>query len=130
MKGGLIMANILIVADNPELREVLGKKGHKLFSFTAKEPALECARSQKLDLALVEADKPEGLEVMQELRQLHPELRLLTITGSPSLPSLRRAISLGVQEILFTPLDAGELENKVAKILKLTKRTMKEALAI
>jgi len=124
------VANILLFAENPELGEVLGKKGHKLFSFSAKGSALDCARSQKLDLALVAADKSDGLEVMQELRQLNPDLRLLTVTGSPSLPSLRRAISLGVQEILFTPLDEAELEGKVAKVVKATKRNLKEPLAL
>jgi response regulator RpfG family c-di-GMP phosphodiesterase len=124
------VANILLFADNAELGEVLGKKGHKLFSFTAKDSALDCANSQKLDLALVEADQPAGLEVMQELRQLNPDLRLITVTGSPSLPSLRQALSLGVQEILFTPLDQEELEAKVTKVAKATKRNLKEPLAL
>ena len=124
------MANILLFADNAELGEVLGKKGHKLFSFTAKDSALDCARSQKLDLALVEADRPAGMEVMQELRQLNPDLRLITVTNSPSLPNLRQALSLGVQEILFTPLDQEELEAKVTKVAKATKRNLKDPLAL
>ncbi|MBW1990754.1 MAG: response regulator [Deltaproteobacteria bacterium] len=124
------MANVLLWADNPEIREVLGKKGHKLFNFTDKESALECIRSQKLELALVEVDRPAGLEVMQELRQLSPDLRLLMITGAPDLSCLRQAIRLGVQEILFTPLDPAELESKVAKVAKATKRNLKEALAL
>ncbi|MEJ2069871.1 MAG: response regulator [Syntrophobacterales bacterium] len=124
------MANILLFADSAELGEVLGKKGHKLFSFTAKESALDCARSQKLDLALVEADQAAGMEVMQELRQLNPDLRLMTVTGSPSLPSLRQALSLGVQEILFTPLDQEELEAKVTKVAKATKRNLKDPLVL
>jgi DNA-binding NtrC family response regulator len=124
------LASILIWADNPKIGEVLGKKGHKLFSFTAKEAALDCARSQKLDLALVEADNFAGIELLQELRQLYPDLRLITVTGAPSLSYLRLAISLGVQEILFTPMDAEELESKVAKVVKATKRNLKEALAL
>ena len=124
------MANILLFADNSELGEVLGKKGHQLFSFTAKDSALDCASSQKLDLALVEADRPAGMEVMQELRQLNPDLRLITVTNSPSLPNLRQALSLGVQEILFTPLDQEELEAKVTKVAKATKRNLKDPLAL
>ncbi len=124
------MANILLFADSAELGEVLGKKGHKLFSFTAKGSALDCANSQKLDLALVEADRPDGMEVMQELRQLNPDLRLMTVTSSPSLPNLRQALSLGVQEILFTPLDQEELETKVTKVAKATKRNLKDPLVL
>ena len=70
------------------------------------------------------------MEVMQELRQLNPDLRLITVTGSPSLPSLRQALSLGVQEILFTPLDREELESKVTKVAKATKRNLKDPLAL
>ena len=124
------MANILLFIDNPKFGEVLGKKGHQLFNFTTKESALDCVRSQKLDLALVEADQNTGMEVMQELHQLEPQLRLLMVTGSPSLPRLRQALSLGVQEILFLPLDAEELEGKVTKVAKATKRNLKEALAL
>ncbi len=124
------MANILLFSNKSELGEVLGKKGHKLFGFAAKELALDCARSQNLDLALVEADQPVGLELMQELRQLNPDLRLIMVTGFPNLPGLSRALSLGVQEILFTPLDAEELEGKVTKVVKATKRNLKEALAL
>jgi DNA-binding NtrC family response regulator len=124
------MSNILIFHDKADYGEVLGKKGHKTFPFTEKDAALDCARSQKLDLALVAADQPAGLEVMRELRQVNPDLRLIAVTGSPSLPSLRQAISLGVQEILFTPLDAEELEGKVAKVAKATKRNLKDPLAL
>ena len=124
------MANILILADQPDYEAALGPKGHKIYSFTDKEPALDCARSQKLDLALVNADLPAGLEVLKGLRQASPEVRLITLMGAPSLPRLREAISLGVQEILFTPLDAGELESKVTKVAKATKRNLKEPLAL
>jgi ActR/RegA family two-component response regulator len=83
-----------------------------------------------LDLALVNMDQPAGLEVMRELRQVNPDLRLITVTGSPALSTLRQAISLGTQEILFIPLDAEELEGKVNKVVKATKRNLKEPLAL
>lgn len=124
------MANILVLADRPEYEAALSPKGHKIFSFTDQGPALDCARSQKLDLALVQADLPTGFEALKGLRQINPEVRLLTVMDTPSLPRLREAISLGVQEILFTPLDAEELEAKVAKVAKTTKRNLKEPLAL
>jgi ActR/RegA family two-component response regulator len=124
------MPNILVFQEKPDYAAVLEKKGHKVFHLAEKAAALDCGRTQKLDLALVEADQPAGLEVMQELRQLNPELRLLAVTGSPSLASLRQAINLGVQEILFIPLDTEELESKVANVAKATKRNLKEPLAL
>ncbi|MFW6122902.1 MAG: response regulator [Thermodesulfobacteriota bacterium] len=123
------MANILIMADRPEYEAAL-PKGHKIFSFTDQASALDCARSQKLDLALVQADLPAGLEVLKELRQANPEVRVLTVMDAPSLPRLREAVNLGVQEILFTPLDREELEAKITKVAKTAKRNLKEALAL
>jgi len=67
---------------------------------------------------------------MAELRQIKLEIRMIMVTGSPQLTSIRQAISLGVQEILLEPLDLNELENKVTKVLKATKRTLKEAIAL
>lgn len=124
------MASILVLSSNPYYEAALGPKGHKIFSFTDEGPAMDCARSQKLDLALVDTDLPGGLEVLKRLSQTNPELRFITVMGTPSLPGLREAISLGVQEILFVPLDADELESKVSKVAKTTKRNLKEALAL
>ena len=73
---------------------------------------------------------PQGIEVLNGLKQTIPEIRLLIVMGSPSLSRLREAISMGVQEILYTPLEPGELETKVTKVAKATKRNLKEALAL
>jgi DNA-binding NtrC family response regulator len=124
------VANVLIWGDDPKLAEILGQQGHKIFSFTDQDAALDCAVSRKLALALVAADTPAGLELLHRLRRLHPNLRLITLTGSPSLPLLRQAMSLGVQEILFTPLDPEELADKVARVIKVAKHNLKEALAL
>ena len=124
------MANILIFHDGPGYEEALNTKGHKILSFSDKDPALESAQTHKWDLALVNADLPQGIEVLNGLKQTIPEIRLLTVMGSPSLSRLREAISMGVQEILYTPLEPGELETKVTKVAKATKRNLKEALAL
>jgi response regulator RpfG family c-di-GMP phosphodiesterase len=124
------MANILIFHDKPDYEELLSKKGHKIMTFSDKGPALQCAQMHKWDLALVNTQLPMGPEILQGLSQASPEIRLLAVMGAPSLPRLREALSLGVQEILFTPLDTAELESKVAKVAKATKRNLKEALAL
>ncbi|MEJ2671777.1 MAG: hypothetical protein P8168_06150 [Deltaproteobacteria bacterium] len=76
------------------------------------------------------ADQPAAMELLEELRRLNPDLRSIAVSQSPSLPRLRQAISLGVQEILFTPLDPEELEAKITKVVKAVKRDLKEALAL
>ncbi len=123
------MANILLFQDKADYTAVLEKQGHKVFRFTDKAAALDCGRTQKVDLALVDLTQ-SGLGVMEELRQIHPDLRWLTVTDSPDLAAIRRALTLGVQEILVEPLDLSDLDKKVTKVLKAQKRDLKEALAL
>ncbi len=123
------MANILLFQDKADYSPVLEKQGHKVFRFTDKAQALNCGRTQKVDLALVDLTQ-SGLGVMEELRQDHPDLRWLTVTGSPDLGAIRRALTLGAQEVLMEPLDLSNLEKKVTKVLKAQKRNLKEALAL
>jgi DNA-binding response OmpR family regulator len=123
------MANILLFQDKGDYTAVLEKQGHKVFGFTDQAAALDCGRTQKVDLALVDLT-PSGLRVMEELRQGHPELRWLAVTGLPDLDTIRQALTLGVQEVLVDPLDLGDLGKKVTKVLKAQKRDLKEALAL
>jgi two-component system response regulator RegA len=130
------VATILVLDDNPDystlIGRVLGKKGHKIFSFNDEEPALECIRTEKLDLAIldIKLKKMTGLEVLAELRQISPNLRVIMLTGYPTLDTARQALSLGAQEYLVKPIDINELETKVTKVLKATKRTAKEPLVL
>lgn len=123
------MANILLFQGKADYAAVLEKTGHKVSRFTDQAQALDSCRTQKPDLALVELT-PSGLEVMAALRQGNPDLRWLALTGSPELGAIRRALTLGAQEVLVEPLDVGDLEKKVTKVLKAQKRDLKEALAL
>lgn len=123
------MANILLFQDKADYAAALEKQGHKVCRCTDQAAALDCGRTQKVDLALVDLT-PNGLAVMEELRQGHPDLRWLAVTGLPELGTIRRALSLGVQEVLVDPLDLGDLGKKVTKVLKAQKRDLKEALAL
>ncbi len=123
------MANILVFQEKPEIAAALEKQGHKVYRSTDKAAALDWGRTQKVDLALVEMT-PEGLDTLTELQKGHPALRSLAMTGSPEVAAIRRAISLGVQEILVEPLETADLDKKINKVLKAQKRDLKEALAL
>lgn len=130
------MATILTIDADPDygtlIGSVLGKKGHKIINFTEAEPALEEARRQPLDLAILETrfNKLNLPEVLEQLGQLHPDLRVAILTDQPTTATARQAIRLGVQEYLVKPVDGEELETRVTRVLKATKRTIKEALAL
>jgi YesN/AraC family two-component response regulator len=73
---------------------------------------------------------PDGLDLMATLRQSYPDCRTMGVSGSPTLAAVRQALSLGTQEIVLEPFEASELETRVNRVLKATKRNLKEALAL
>jgi YesN/AraC family two-component response regulator len=64
-----------------------------------------------------------GIEVLEELRKLKPDLRVMLLTGYPTLDTAREALRLGVSEYCVKPIEKEELEEKVAQILEASGKT-------
>ncbi len=55
--------------------------------------------------------------MLEELKKLRPDLRVMMLTGYPTLDTAREALRLGVSEYCVKPIEKEELEEKVAAIL-------------
>jgi CheY-like chemotaxis protein len=81
------MANILVVDDNPELREalldVLGAAGHAVTTAINGLKAVDLVRSNVIALVITDLFMPEreGIETIIELRRHHPRLRIIAMSG-------------------------------------------------
>ncbi|MGV1097894.1 response regulator transcription factor [Thiovibrio sp. JS02] len=117
------MAHILVLDDVAEagvmVQKILAKKGHAVVCFTEEEEALAYARAHPLDLAILDImlKKISGLEVLAKLQEIHPAIRILMLTGHPTMETLRRAMQLGANEYCIKPIDKSELEEKVSAVL-------------
>jgi len=118
------MAEILALDDVLDatvlIGKILTKKGHHVHTFTEEDEAIAYARSNPVDLAIldIKLKKMSGVEVLAILKTDNPAMRAIMLTGYPTVETAREAISLGADEYCVKPIDRDELEEKVEKVLK------------
>lgn len=118
------MAKILIVDDSRMsrgiLRKILQPEGHEMTEATDGLMALESYCIQKPDLVLLDMAMPDmqGTEVLQKLRELDPEARVIMATAD--LQELTRAtvIAAGALGYVTKPYSAAIVLETVNRILQ------------
>lgn len=114
----LSVNRVMIVEDEPRLRELLGDAlrgwGLQSIAFRTGEDALR-AENVDADIVLLDLNLPGigGLETLAELRQRKIDAPAIVLTGFGDLPAAQRAIELGVSAFLTKPCRLGELEQAI-----------------
>ena len=117
------MAEILVLDDVRDasilVSKILAKQGHNTHPFTEEEDAISYVKENHVDLAIldIKLKKMSGSEVLGILKEINPALRIIMLTGYPSVETARDALSKGADEYCVKPIDRDELEEKVAKVL-------------
>ncbi len=84
---------ILLVDDERELIDYMSKrltkKGHQVQAVTSGSRALALAQDQTFDVAVLDLKMPEmdGIEVLRQLSDLQPTLKVVMLTGHGSVES-------------------------------------------
>jgi DNA-binding response OmpR family regulator len=117
------MANIIALDDVPEavdiIKKILQKKGHTVFAFTEEEDAIKHCKQNVADIAIldIKLKKLSGIEVLEELKRLNPKIKIIMLTGYPTLETAREALYLGADEYCIKPIEKSELEAKVEALI-------------
>ena len=117
------MAEILVLDDVLDavilVKKILMKQGHTVQTFTEEEEAISYAGKNHVDLAIldIKLKKMSGIQVLEQLKKLSPEMKVIMLTGYPTIETAREAIELGAGEYCVKPIDKTELEEKVAEVL-------------
>jgi DNA-binding response OmpR family regulator len=117
------MAEILIIDDEPALREVLSRAlrtaGHT--GHVAENGAAGIRLFHRLHPALVVTDivmpEIEGIEVIRKLREADPTVPILAISGSGTPVYLRAAAGMGATATLAKPFEIAEFLTVVEGLL-------------
>jgi len=135
------MGKILVVDDDKNILKVLKMrleaKGYQVATATQAEEAIRIAKSDAFDLALVDLKltKKDGIEVMEDLHQINPEMPIIILTAYGSIGSAVEAMKRGAYSYLTKPFDYHELllqikngleKNKLSKEIKRLKSIVKE----
>ena len=117
------MANIIVLDDVYEagilIKRILQPQGHVVTTFTEEEEAVAYVRDNPTDLAIldIKLKKLTGVEVLAELKKLSPDLKVIMLTGYPTLGTARESMKFGASEYCVKPIDKDELRSKVATLL-------------
>lgn len=118
------MTEILILDDVLDaavlMGKILTKSGYTTHTFTEEAEAVQFAKENRIDLAIldIKLKKVSGIEVLTILKQIWPHVRVIMLTGYPTVETARESLRRGADEYCVKPIDRGELEAKVAAILK------------
>lgn len=122
--------SILIIDDDEStcknLSLILGKKGYDTGMAGTGKEALQKVRERFFNLALLDLKLPdmEGVELVTPLRQIHPGMVILIITGHASLESAVRTSLEGALAYITKPLNIDSLLTAVRDALERQRRTI------
>lgn len=124
------MYKVLIVDDERMIREGMKKVipwkkleiGQVLTAASGSE-ALAIAEREQPDIMVTDISMTEmtGLELIEKISEIAPDLRILVLTGYDSFEYARECLRLRVQDFLLKPIDEDALSDCITKQVKYLK---------
>ena len=118
---------ILLVDDEEEFTSVLSERmesrGMTVVTADSGPAAIEKAEKQAFDAIVLDMMMPgmDGLETLQRLREINPDLQIIMLTGHATLEKGITAVKLGAMDFLEKPVD---MQTLIAKIKEAKIKTM------
>jgi two-component system response regulator RegA len=110
-----VVRRVLVVDDDDTYRTALGRaferRGFEVLAAASVAEALEMAERVTPDFASIDLRMPgaSGLELVRRLTALHPNVRVVVLTGYGSIATAVEAVKLGAADYLTKPADAHDL---------------------
>jgi len=109
------LASILVIDDEPIMQEILGdflrEEGYGVDVTGSGEEGTELARKRFYDCAIVDLMMPgiDGIETMQQLREIDASLPVVMVTAFASVESAVEAMKQGAYEYITKPFKNDEV---------------------
>ena len=104
------MRTVLIIDDEEGIRDVLSRiledEGYRVFVAEDGIDGLRIAGSNRIDLVFLDVWLPNmgGIDVLKELRNAHPDVEVVVISGHANIDLAVKAVKLGAYDFLEKPL--------------------------
>jgi diguanylate cyclase (GGDEF)-like protein/PAS domain S-box-containing protein len=115
---------ILIVDDDESarrsLRLIFEKKGYEVETAGTGREAIERAQGRFFNLALLDIRLPdmEGIELLAPLKEMHPDMAVILVTGYASLKTAVQALNDGASGYITKPLNVDEVLSKAGDVFE------------
>ncbi|MDE2089727.1 MAG: sigma-54-dependent Fis family transcriptional regulator, partial [Gammaproteobacteria bacterium] len=122
----MVPRNALIVDDEADIRELLeltlGRMNIETHAAATLAEAQALLANRRFDLCLTDMRLPDGngLELVERIQRLYPDLPVAVITAHGSMESAVQALKSGAFDFVSKPVDLQVLRNLVTSALKLS----------
>ncbi|MFC5466469.1 response regulator [Lederbergia graminis] len=114
---------VLIVDDQFGIRvllnEILQREGYDLYQAANGLQALAITKKQSPDLVLLDMKIPgmDGLEILEEMKKINPDIRVIIMTAYGELEMIEASKELGALAHFSKPFDIDEIRRAVKSYL-------------
>jgi two-component system NtrC family response regulator len=118
------MPNILIIDDELNQREILAgffkKKNYSVDISGSGIEGIEKIKNKIFDLVLTDLKMPDkdGLEVLEEVKKINPEISVIIMTAFGTVENAVKAMKSGAYDYITKPIDLDEIELLVKRALE------------
>lgn len=104
------MSKVLIVDDEPSMRVTLTTflkvEGYEAFNVPSAKTALEFLSNNDIDVVVTDIIMPgmTGIELMNKIRELSQDIRVIVMTGEPTVETAVSAVQQGASDYLAKPI--------------------------
>jgi putative two-component system response regulator len=120
--GKLLIKQILVIDAEMSFRAItqqfLARMGYASEIATDAPGALELLKQQPFDLVLsdIEIEDEDGVQLMRQAKEMHPDLDFIMMTGFSSKYSYSEVIRAGAADYIRKPFEMDELRAKLERI--------------
>jgi DNA-binding NtrC family response regulator len=113
--------SILVVDDEPDMRlaltHALSRSGHVVETACSGYEALEKFKRDEFGLVITDVKMPEmsGMKVLEEVKELSPQIPVIMITGYGTVNNAVEAMKEGASDYILKPFDSETLDAAVKK---------------
>ena len=109
------------VAVNNNVRKILKKKGYRVDQATSKAEALEKINQRDYRLVLLDLKMPgvKGLELLEAIRTVQPQARVIIITGYASIETAVETARMGAVDYVPKPFTPDEIRSATESAIRL-----------
>ncbi len=116
---------ILVVDDNDDtaelMRDLLRKRGFEASAVSSAQAALDHLQTHSPDVVVTDVQMPgmSGIDLCARLRERHPDLKSIVVTGQGDIETAVAAIRAGAYDFITKPVKIDALEIAVARAIEL-----------
>ena len=115
-------ARVLVVDDEHLMRKmvrsILVKEGYSVTQATDGDDALVKLEKSRFDIVITDINMPgsDGFQLLTAIREAHPEIGVIVMTGFGDSTTPDRARALGADEYITKPFNSREIEVIVERV--------------